>query len=343
MAHRFAFRSLGLLSTLVFASPAVAHVRMDYPPTRYPDPGPEGDVNADLKDGPCGRPNDSRTTDESRITTLEAGATITVEFRETVRHAGWYRIAFLEDGQDFPEPPTSGMAPTTATAPILLDGIPDGERGMTFTAEVTLPNTPCTNCTLQLIQVMTDRNPFESYYTCADLILTGGDGSGGTGGAGAGGSGAGTGGTTGGAAGAGGATGGGGAGGRGGAGGATPGGSGGIVPAAGAGGMPGTAGTMAAAGTTAGGTPGTAGTQAAAGAGTGGSATTGSGGSAGTTAPAAGTAGAAPAANDPVEEGGCSLTGGQGRASGLALVGLGLLAGFAARRRLRRGSSRPRE
>jgi hypothetical protein len=339
MARRFAIRSLGFVATLALSSPAFAHVRMDYPLSRYPDPGRGGDVNADLKDGPCGRSNDERTTDESRVTTLEAGATITVEFRETVAHTGWYRIAFLEDGQEFPEPPTSGSAPTSAAAPILLDGIPDGERGMTFTAEVTLPNTPCTNCTLQLIQVMTDRNPYTSYYVCADLILTGGDGAGGTGGAGG----------AAGAGGGGGMPGGGGDGGKGGGAGMTPvggtgsgvsgaggGGSGsGFVPAAG---MPGTGGARPGAGGMASaGTPGSAGSQATAGTGTSGTGTTGSGGSsssAGSTS--TGTGGAPPASGDTSEaEGGCSMSRSPRAPAGLALVALGFVAGFVARRRRR--------
>ncbi|HEY3495603.1 MAG TPA: SCE4755 family polysaccharide monooxygenase-like protein, partial [Polyangiaceae bacterium] len=184
MSRRFGTASLACVSTLVVATSASAHVRLDYPTPRYPEV--QGQADADIKQAPCGNTGDSRTTDESRITTLEAGSTITVEFREAIPHPGWFRIAFDDDGQDdFPTPPTSGSAPTSATYPILVDGIPGGgTRNMAYTAEITLPDTPCDNCTLQLIQVMTDRPNNPSYYTCADIVLTAPSGAGGAGGSG---------------------------------------------------------------------------------------------------------------------------------------------------------------
>jgi len=46
-----------------------------------------------------------------------------------------------------------------------------------YTQTVTLPNKPCTNCTLQLMQIMTTQVPYDSfYYQCADIVI--GDGSG---------------------------------------------------------------------------------------------------------------------------------------------------------------------
>ena len=347
MPRRFGIGSLAFFSALVFSTTAFGHVRLTYPTPRYPDPPPGGDADADIKEGPCGNTGDSRTTDESRITTLEAGSTITVEFRETVPHPGWFRIAFDDDGQDdLPPPPTSSTPPTSAVPPILKDGIMDGTRNMPYTAEITLPNTPCDNCTLQLIQVMTDRNGNPSYYNCADIILTaptGSGGAGGTGGTDAGGTGGSTAGESQGGGGSGGAPGGNGGGGTGGSatggGGASAGsgtsGSGGSTGGATAGtggtGTTGSGGVSGASGTT-----GTAGTAPSAG--TGGAGGTGSpatGGAAGTTTqPTAGTTAAE--VNEPEDDGGCSVAGSKHKGSGLALLGLGLIAGLSARRRARR-------
>ena len=345
MSRRFGTASLACLSALLFASSALAHVRLTDPQPRYPDPG--GRSSTDIKAAPCGRMNGMR--DESRAVTLEAGATITVKFTETIMHPGWFRIAFLEDGQAFPAAPTSGSAPTTAAAPILLDGIEKQQGNTNYSVEVTLPNTPCDNCTLQLIQVMTEEMPYESYYNCADLVLTPSEGSGGAGGTG--GAGGSAGGGTGGSSGSGGTatsgTGGGGApaggnGGSGGSGGSAVGG-GGMTGASGSGtsGSGGSASPTGGSGPVAGGNGGGAGTTSAAGTTT----TAGTGGGAGTATTSGGTAGTAPQpsagttatqANEPEEEGGCSISGSRNAGSGLALLGLGLIAGLAARRRTRR-------
>jgi hypothetical protein len=59
---------------------------------------------------------------------------------------------------------------------VLADRIPDAAGGLTHgEVQVTLPSTACDACTLQLIQVMTDKPPFDGgddfYYQCADLRL----------------------------------------------------------------------------------------------------------------------------------------------------------------------------
>ena len=60
---------------------------------------------------------------------------------------------------------------------VLLDAIEDGDRSQReYSVMVTLPDIECDNCTLQVIQVMYDKTPYEVgkddiYYQCADLIL----------------------------------------------------------------------------------------------------------------------------------------------------------------------------
>jgi MYXO-CTERM domain-containing protein len=188
--------ALGLVGSTFAASLASAHVRLVAPTPRYPTPSGR-DTGVDIKDGPCGRMNGTRTTDMNRITVFQPGQTIMVQFNETINHTGWFRIAFDNDGQDaFAMPPLSRTAVQmgpTFTLPVLLDNIADGPAGMR-TVQVTLPNVECENCTLQLIQVMdvpaTDQTWLadDIYYTCADIVLrrTGGGGMGGMGGGGAG-------------------------------------------------------------------------------------------------------------------------------------------------------------
>ena len=58
---------------------------------------------------------------------------------------------------------------------VLLDGIEDGAPNNLYRVSVTLPEVECDNCTLQVMQVMTDAPPFgggdDLYYQCADLVL----------------------------------------------------------------------------------------------------------------------------------------------------------------------------
>ena len=186
---------LGFASAMLAPSLASAHVRLVYPPPRY---APMGNDDMNIKTGPCGRANDSRTTDMSRITVLQPGATIMVQFGETIGHPGFYRISFDDDGQDAFVAPTSRAMVQTGPPymlPVLLDNIPDmGATGANmYTATVTLPNVECERCTLQVIQVMVAANVMswtatgmdpDIYFTCADIALRRTGGGGGMGGGG---------------------------------------------------------------------------------------------------------------------------------------------------------------
>jgi len=151
----------------------VAHIALQYPPSRY---GP--DV---LKQGPCGVTGGSRS---ENVTELKSGAQIEVVWDEYVNHPGHFRISFDNDGDDdFVDPIClSGCdtrTPEIATysnATVLLDDIPDTPDGGISRVTVTLPDVECDRCTLQVIQVMYDKPPYEVpgndiYYQCADLIL----------------------------------------------------------------------------------------------------------------------------------------------------------------------------
>ena len=151
---------------------AEAHIRLTAPTSRHPLPANED--SSFLKDGPCGGLGDSRTTDPTRISTFAPGEVITIEWHETIHHASHYRIALDVDGQDdFVNPMGEDDIVEPPVLPILLDGIPDKSNGEdSFSVQVTLPLTPCDNCTIQLMQYMYDRDdPF--YYQCADIVIAG--------------------------------------------------------------------------------------------------------------------------------------------------------------------------
>jgi MYXO-CTERM domain-containing protein len=161
------------LAALLGTGTASAHIKLRSPTPRDP--------NNPLKSAPCGP---AASTRGSSMTMLTSGQKLTVSWDETIQHPGHYRIAFDSDGQDFPDP----MSFTDIAMPnkdlgngvtILLDGIMDkagaGIGNTPYTAEVTLPDIECTNCTLQLIQVMTDKAPYgngdDIYHECANLVL----------------------------------------------------------------------------------------------------------------------------------------------------------------------------
>jgi hypothetical protein len=165
------FRRLASLLTLglvVAAAPAArAHVQIRVPKQRI----------TDQKVGPCGLLNSARS---QNVCEFRPGATITLEWDETIEHPGHFRVSFDEDGVDSLEDPSDYDDFDTA-ASVLIDQIPDrvvSGGDQRYSIQVPLPNVECDNCTLQLIQVMTDKPPWgpgggnDIYYQCADLVLS---------------------------------------------------------------------------------------------------------------------------------------------------------------------------
>jgi len=158
--------ALALLAALA-PSPARAHVRLVEPTSRYGD---------EMKFGPCGRLGGARS---ANVTTYPPGAAITVVFDEIVPHPGHYRIAFDPSGDDDLAPPLYDGARwvTPAAVQVLADDLFDPPPPALYHGEVqvTLPDVECSDCTLQLVQVMTDKPPYDGgddfYYQCADLRL----------------------------------------------------------------------------------------------------------------------------------------------------------------------------
>jgi len=107
---------------------------------------------------------------------LHSGSQVVVTWVETItNNPSYFRVSFDDDGQDgFPPPPVSYGTSETSPA-ILLNDIPRVGAPNTGMAAVTLPNIECTNCTLQMMQILGDHFPFggtdDFHYECADLVL----------------------------------------------------------------------------------------------------------------------------------------------------------------------------
>jgi MYXO-CTERM domain-containing protein len=162
-------------AALLVASSALAHIDLQEPTARYPRSGNkscpcgEGDSNRRC-DVPAEESSDpNRSVDPEKITRLEVGSTITVRFLEYVNHAGRFRVAFDPDGADLAD----------FNDNVLMDVADPNDDEGPRELQVTLPDTPCDNCTLQVIQAMhgdtenevLDPAPLSTYFTCADIVL----------------------------------------------------------------------------------------------------------------------------------------------------------------------------
>ncbi len=166
--------SIIVFGSLVAASAAHAHVRITSPTPRS---------SADLKERHCGRAGSTR----ANVQTFRPGATLRLVWDEYIPHPGYLRISFNPTGDVFRIPPPgpgggfptedlTGMTdPGGSGSVIIADRIPSG----TTSRDITLPTTECTNCTLQLIQMMTDKPPYTTdalsndiYFACVDLVIS---------------------------------------------------------------------------------------------------------------------------------------------------------------------------
>jgi len=164
--HRLAVPVLAFAGLTLTATAADAHIALGSPLPRH----------VEQKVGPCGvGPDDARGAE---VATFQGGETIVIRWTETVDHPGHFRISFDNEGDDdFGDP--SGYDDFYSNPAVLVDEIADKSGSQqTYEQAVTLPLMSCDACTLQLIQVMTDKPPFEVgtndlYYQCADIVLEG--------------------------------------------------------------------------------------------------------------------------------------------------------------------------
>jgi uncharacterized protein (TIGR03382 family) len=166
-------RSLALAATLG-ATSALAHFVLEAPLAMYNQNG----LGDPQKVPPCGLDNTAVAT--NKVTTFEAGQTISIRINEKIYHPGHYRVALgLNGPQDIPaEPPvtpgTTDCGSTTIQATPVFPVLADGQLlhsapfsgAQSFT--VKLPsNVTCTNCTLQVLEFMSQHglnNPGGCFY-----------------------------------------------------------------------------------------------------------------------------------------------------------------------------------
>jgi hypothetical protein len=144
--------------------PASAHIDLNEPPARFQDP------LEDQKDGPCGAAGG-----RANETALVAGQIIQIQWDEPIEHESYFRLAFLEDGDAFPNPVAfDEFCDPDLDDWCIEDNIEDGEIEGSFTYEWVVPDITCDNCTLQLIQVMLDDDGLQEddlYFDCADVTI----------------------------------------------------------------------------------------------------------------------------------------------------------------------------
>ncbi len=164
------------ISGLVLLAPeAFAHIKL-IEPADWLQTSSAGDPQ---KEGPCGS---SSGTPTGVITTVMAGSKLHLRWQETVFHPGHFRVAIAANRSAFTDPVVttgSGQCISAATqatpvAPVMADGlfVHTSSPGSTpYETDITVPNTPCEHCTLQLIQFMSSHPAPCIYYHCADLRI----------------------------------------------------------------------------------------------------------------------------------------------------------------------------
>lgn len=146
--------AVAAVACLLSATNGYSHARWDPNGLLKPRQNASGQYPDDIKTGPCGNlPRSSNPVE------LEAGATITVDIEATIYHQGVFRISFSPAND-------SGFEQN-----VLIDNVPDIQGQGKRSLEITLPDTTCDACTLQLIQTMPDRNPPSNYFSCTDIKL----------------------------------------------------------------------------------------------------------------------------------------------------------------------------
>jgi hypothetical protein len=115
-----------------------------------------------LKTAPCGG---IARTDNPTI--LKAGQTVNLEWEETINHPGYYIIRFSPaDDVGFEQ---------NVLVDMHIDDQNETPTPHPFEAQIQVPNVECEACTLQMIQVMEDRDPPTNYYSCADIQIKAAD------------------------------------------------------------------------------------------------------------------------------------------------------------------------
>lgn len=167
-----------LLLTALCSTAASAHIKLTAPaPALVTDA-----AGNPQKTAPCG----GAGTASNQVTTVVAGSQLLVQWLDTVPHPGHYRISIAPNPNQFVDPAhvetttncVSATVQSPVMAPTLADGVlphTTGAVNMPREVSVTVPSTPCADCTLQLLQFMSSHAPPCFYYQCAKLRIVAAD------------------------------------------------------------------------------------------------------------------------------------------------------------------------
>jgi hypothetical protein len=165
-----------LVEGTLMSSLAMAHASFDA--TMKPRSLSTNLKSADMTADPCA--GIAATTDPAKRTVLIAGQKFTVKWNETINHTSKYRVAFSPNGtdsfttilMDVNQFGNDALTPAMIPAGTLQD-----KAGGAYTYEITVPNTPCENCSLQLAQKMyAGAGSTTPYVGCMDVRIVAGDG-----------------------------------------------------------------------------------------------------------------------------------------------------------------------
>ena len=163
---------LAINGTLLWSNVASSHARLRIvtennqiprlTPRNASDNNKGGATTGDI---PCG-PNS--TTRDTNPVVLVAGETVEVEIEETINHMGRYDVFYSPDGvTGFEENLLLSIVDDT-------QGTPSKANPNRYSGTITVPLATCTNCTLQMVQVMVNaNNGAETFYkSCVDIVIT---------------------------------------------------------------------------------------------------------------------------------------------------------------------------
>ena len=187
------FRISLALGVSALSTLALAHFDMDKAGTHKSRYG-----RSEIKQGPCGRKDGTKGTN---VYVYEPGQLVNIAIDEFIPHPGYFRVSFAKDSDtEFVNPQTVAPinrqcmndpadkcgAPDFFNNPgVLADNLDPHKRGFPgkrYAWDVKMPDVECDNCTLQVIQVMTDVFPIHApydpsydsediYYQCIDIQL----------------------------------------------------------------------------------------------------------------------------------------------------------------------------
>ncbi len=150
---------LFLMSSLLSTNSAFAHTRWKLGSTL----SPPRNNSTGLKTAPCGG-----VARSASLKNYSPGQSIPVEFEETINHPGRFEIRILGPQDQ----PISGFTEPLLTIQDTQNTQVSNGINHQYTAQVPLPNITCIDCTLQLIQVMTENPAAPSfYYSCSDISV----------------------------------------------------------------------------------------------------------------------------------------------------------------------------